>query len=76
MQKKEMIFLVEDNVGFALSTKKGLENELGFDVMHFDSGEKCSILSKKSGDYSGGHRARLLPRQHGCQGTKRRRNHV
>lgn len=48
MQKKEMIFLVEDNVGFALSTKKGLENELGFDVMHFDSGEKMLDFVEKN----------------------------
>ncbi len=40
MNKKEVIFLVEDNIGFALSTKKGLEKELGFEVIHFETGEK------------------------------------
>lgn len=40
MNKKDLIFLVEDNAGFALSTKKGLEKELGSDIMHFDTGEK------------------------------------
>jgi DNA-binding NtrC family response regulator len=40
MNKKEVIFLVEDNMGFALSTKKGLEKELGFEVIHFETGEK------------------------------------
>ncbi len=40
MSKKEIIFLVEDNVGFALSTKKGLEKELDFEVILFETGEK------------------------------------
>jgi two-component system response regulator AtoC len=37
---KEIIFLVEDNIGFAHSAKKGLEKELGFEVLHFETGEK------------------------------------
>ena len=39
MEKKELIYLVEDNAIFASTTTKGLENELGFMVMVFSTGE-------------------------------------
>ncbi len=39
MNKKGIIYLVEDNTSFALTIKKGLEKEFGFEVIHFDTGE-------------------------------------
>jgi two-component system response regulator AtoC len=47
---KEIIFLVEDNVGFAHSAKKGLEKELGFEVLHFETGEKMLDFVDKNPD--------------------------
>ncbi|NTW24253.1 MAG: response regulator [Lentimicrobium sp.] len=40
MEKKDLIFLVEDNPIFSSTTSKGLEKELGFDVMVFNTGEQ------------------------------------
>lgn len=40
MEKKDLIFLVEDNPIFSSTASKGLENELGFDVMVFSTGEQ------------------------------------
>jgi DNA-binding NtrC family response regulator len=40
MDKKELIFLVEDNTIFASSVKKGLEKEMDFEIRVFETGEK------------------------------------
>jgi CheY-like chemotaxis protein len=40
MDKKELIFLVEDNAIFATTAQKSLEKDLGFDVKVFNTGEQ------------------------------------
>lgn len=37
---KKIIIMVEDNTIFAETVKNGLENELGFEVKHFSTGEE------------------------------------
>jgi len=40
MEKKDIVFLVEDNPIFSSTTSKGLEKDLGFEVKVFNTGEQ------------------------------------
>jgi DNA-binding NtrC family response regulator len=42
-EDKKLIIMVEDNTIFAETVKNGLENELGFTVKHFTTGEEMLV---------------------------------
>ena len=49
-EDKKLIIMVEDNNIFAETVKNGLENELGFTVMHFSTGEEMLAFLTKNPD--------------------------
>lgn len=48
MDKKELIFLVEDNAIFATTARKSLEKDLGFDVQVFATGEELLKFTEEN----------------------------
>ncbi|MDY0102491.1 MAG: response regulator [Lentimicrobium sp.] len=50
MDKKELIFLVEDNAIFATTAQKSLEKDIGFEVKVFNTGEQLLKFTDENPD--------------------------